>query len=441
VAAALIGAGVACLALSNRDAPPLIVAGLLGTILGALLLGPVAIRVFSAVAGRLPVAPRLALRDLVRYQARSGAALAAVTVALGIATSVVVVFSAEEAKRASAPPTLSAWQLRVFLGPKDDREALPVDARGRLVDLAVRVRRLARDLGSATVIPLSKAFQPGTPSEVVGATTVLPSVVLAQRSGGRYLSESQLYVATPSVLAYLGIDPGAIAPDTDFLADRDTRTAGLVVPNPAAQDIILAPFQRIDVGHHLFGTDGGRPPIFITLNGLRRHGWTQIPAGWLVGAHRTLTHDQIAHARDITAKAGLTVGVRRETTSYAKVKLITALAGAFLALGILALMVGLIRGERAGDLRTLTATGAGPSVRRTITAATAGALALLGASVGVAGAYVVLGALYHDDLGYLRHTPIPYLALAVVGVPAAAASAGWLLAGREPPAIARQVIE
>jgi putative ABC transport system permease protein len=37
--------------------------------------------------------------------------------------------------------------------------------------------------------------------------------------------------------------------------------------------------------------------------------------------------------------------------------------------------------------------------------------------------------------------PILYLVLAVVGVPLAATAAGWLLAGREPPAIARTVIE
>jgi putative ABC transport system permease protein len=50
-------------------------------------------------------------------------------------------------------------------------------------------------------------------------------------------------------------------------------------------------------------------------------------------------------------------------------------------------------------------------------------------------------ALYSDDLGYLRDVPIPYLALAVIGVPLVATAAGWLLAGREPPAIARTVIE
>jgi putative ABC transport system permease protein len=50
-------------------------------------------------------------------------------------------------------------------------------------------------------------------------------------------------------------------------------------------------------------------------------------------------------------------------------------------------------------------------------------------------------AIYHDDIGYLNHVPVLYLLLAVVGVPLAAAGAGWLVAGREPSAIARPVLE
>ena len=119
---------------------------------------------------------------------------------------------------------------------------------------------------------------------------------------------------------------------------------------------------------------------------------------------------------------------------------IATAAGAVLALAILAMTVGLIRSESAGDLRTLTATGATSRIRRTLTATTAGALALLGVLLGVAGAYVVLLATYYDDLGYLSSVPVLYLALAVVGVPLAAAAAGWLVAGREPSAIARPVI-
>ena len=92
---------------------------------------------------------------------------------------------------------------------------------------------------------------------------------------------------------------------------------------------------------------------------------------------------------------------------------IATAAGALLALAILAMTVGLIRSESAGDLRTLTATGATARIRRTLTATTAGALALLGALLGVAGAYVVLAATYYDDLGYLSDVPVLYLALAV----------------------------
>jgi hypothetical protein len=46
-------------------------------------------------------------------------------------------------------------------------------------------------------------------------------------------------------------------------------------------------------------------------------------------------------------------------------------------------------------------------------------------------------ATYLNDLGYLARIPVLYLVLLVVGVPWAAVAAGWLLSGREPPAIAQ----
>jgi putative ABC transport system permease protein len=443
-AAALIAVGVGCLALSDRDRPPLIVAGILATILGGLLLGPLAIRIFSGLAGRVSIAPRLALRDLVRYQARSGAALAAVTLALGIAASVVVVASAEEAKKASEPPTLSDRQIRVYLGSGDPLAFTPVEAPAQLPQLAASVRQLATQLDQATVIPLRKATQPGAPPVIAGDTRFFSPLDLLRRFGRKFRPEGQLYVATPAVLRYLGIDPTRIDRGTDFLVDRSVRTDGLVLnPDPTERkELAVTNVQRIEVGQHLFGFDSARkPPSFITLDGLRRHGWKQVPAGWLVESNRPLTSDQIADARQVAADAGLTIEVQQEETSNARLMAIATAAGAILALAILALTVGLIRSESAGDLRMLTATGATSRIRRTLTGATAGALALLGAILGVAGAYFVMLALYHDDVGYLSEVPVLYLALAVVGVPLAASAAGWLLAGREPPAIARRVIE
>ena len=422
----------------------------MATILGSLLLGPLAIRTFSAVAGRVSIAPRLALRDLARYQARSGAALAAVTLSLGIAATVVVIASAEEAKKASEPASLSDSQIRVYLGPSEDRTLTPVDAPAQLDRLAAGARRVAAQLDGATVIPLRKATEPGAaPGRFTGGNTqFIPAVELTKpfRSPeGRksYRIQSQPYVATPAVLEYLGIDPATIDPGTDFLVDRSVTAKDLVIPSfTSRREIPVTNVQKIDTGGHLFGAESGRnPPYFITPNGLRRHGWKQIPAGWLVQSSRPLTSDQIADARDAAAEAGLTIETQRKSNPPTEVMAIATAAGALLALAILAMTVGLIRGESAGDLRTLTAAGATPGIRRTLTATTAGALALLGAILGGAGAYVVLLALYHDDLGYLSDVPFLYLGLAILGVPLAAAAAGWLVAGREPPAIARTAIE
>ena len=200
-AAALIATGIGCLALSDRDRPPLIVAGTVATIVGGLLLGPAAIRIFSGLAGRLSIGPRLALRDLVRHQARSGAALAAVTLALGIAATVVIVASAEQAKDAAEPPNLSDRQIRVYLGPAQVHEIVPPEALKQIDRLDASVTQLAARLDRAAVIELSAVLQRGqTPSVVGGSGTgargFLPSFAARKYPGPSYRPGAQLFVAT-----------------------------------------------------------------------------------------------------------------------------------------------------------------------------------------------------------------------------------------------------
>jgi putative ABC transport system permease protein len=472
VAAVLIAAGIGSLALAGRDSEPLIVAGILATIAGTLLLGPLAIRLFARAAGHTPIAPRLALRDLARYQARSGAALAAITLALGIAAAVVIVAAAEEKKSAGQPANLSDRQIRVYTGATPDPQLVAIQPPAELERMAERVQGLAAGLDDAAVIPLRNAYQPGVPPGVVDGIRERLTQVLSRKiddpdsrrwsrramtcfgPAGCYVWESQLYVATPDLFRYVGIDPAAVDPSTDFLADRSVPTDELVTASeqpmsragedPKVTELPVTNVQRID-SRRLFGSpeveSGLAPASFITLDGLHRRGWRQIPSGWLVESSRPLTSEQIADARELAADAGLTLETQRETTSHAELSAIATAAGALLALAILAMTVGLIRSETAGDLRTLTAAGATSMVRRTLTAATSGGLALLGALLGVAGAYVVVAATYLDDLGYLSRIPVLYLVLMVVGVPLAAVAAGWLLAGREPPAIARLAIE
>lgn len=368
--------------------------------------------------------------------------------ALGIGATVVVA-SAEQAKEGTEPPNLSDRQIRVYMSPPGGPGDPAIEAVAQRERLAARVSQLAGTLDRAAVTPLRKAFHPDEAALVVADTRVRPTIDLARRVGARdWRSESPLYVATPAVLRYLGIDPARVDPSADFLADRSVPTDELVIPpmGGRGEDRAVTSVQRVDTGRRLFGNpsgvwDAGQRPTLITPAGLRRRGWKQIPVGWLVDSSRPLTSDQIADARALAANAGLTIEVRREPASRARAMALATAAGALLALGILAMTVGLIRSESTRDLRTLTATGATSRIRRTLSATTAGALALLAALLGVAGAYVVLTATYHDDLGYLSHVPVLHLALAIIGVPLAATAAAWLLAGREPPAIARTVIE
>jgi putative ABC transport system permease protein len=85
----------------------------------------------------------------------------------------------------------------------------------------------------------------------------------------------------------------------------------------------------------------------------------------------------------------------------------------------------------------LSATGASGRTRRLLTAATAAALAFLGAVVGAAAAYLGIIA-WNRGIHSLASVPVAKLAILIIGVPLAA---GWLLAGREPRAIAQQPLD
>jgi putative ABC transport system permease protein len=255
---------------------------------------------------------------------------------------------------------------------------------------------------------------------------------------GRRVSETTvrdvgvLYVATPKLLASLGLNPATVDPRVDVLTGQtgELRFANLSGPGtpPTVQPIQVAAYTSA-------------PTSLLTGDGLRRHGWQPRPAGWLVEARTPLTGAQVARARQVAADAGMTVEARDHQTQLTAIRTGATATGLLLALGILAMTVGLIRGEAAGDLRTLTATGATGGTRRTLTAATSGALALLGVLLGTAGAYLALLAGYQDDLAALGRVPVAHLAVTVVGLPVTAAAVGWLLASREPSALARQPLE
>ena len=432
IAIPLIVLAVACLALANQTSGPLIIFGALAMALGISFICPLSIRVLTGAGRRAPVAVRLALRDLARYQARSAAALAAISLALGIAVAIMLSLAA--ATNAANAGNLPANQMQIWIGQPGDNQLVPIRTPAELSALAGAVHRIAGSLGGAAVIPLDMPVNPASRPQPGGQQPVVSLNAPVDQAAGRsgVYRSVPLYVATSSVLHYLGINPATIDPATNIL----TVQAGQDVLTTVSTATDATNVQRIHVPDY-----GSEPTSLITLNGLRHEHWTQIRSGWMIESARPLQAAQIAAARDVAAKSGLVIESRNSQASLATISTVATAAGALIALGVLAMAVGLIRAEAAGEVRTLTAIGAAGATRRTLTATTAGTLALLGALLGSGAAYLALAAGHRSDISVLSRVPVLDLAITIAGVPAAAALAGWVLAWRRPPSVARQALD
>ncbi len=435
----------------NNGAGPALILGFVTLIAAVILLSPVCLAALARLGRRAPIAVRLALRDLARYRARSASALAAISLGVLIA-ALVCVLSAERYGNVLdyAGPNLASDQLIVYtpngpygLGGLGGGPGGPATG-SKPQSMAATARVIAAALGSHDIIQLDST-----------------SASLQHAAAGRSWS-GPVYVATPQLLRAFGIDAAQVSPTADILSMRPglsgisrmqlvygrlgigrgpqstTNGQGAAYPCPNSACVANPVIQEVS------GLPSGTsaPNTVITehaVHALRLHAST---SGWLIQTPNPPTAAQITNARLTAAAAGLSIETKNSAPSSAEIINWATVFGIALALGILAMSVGLIRSETAGDLSTLAATGATSSTRRTLTATTAGALALLGAGLGTAAAYIAAIAYSWanplDGLSELSSVPTGNLLIIVVGMPLLAAVAGWLLAGREPAGIAHQ---
>src|SRR5204863_7947759 len=127
---------------TNKDRAnvPLLLTGAVAMVVAVLLIGPLAIRMLAAAGSRLPIAARLALRDLSRYRARSASALAAIGVGLGIAVAIIVIAAAAE--HGAAEGNLSNRQLVVRAA--DEFMPTPAPTAAEVADRRDEVDRIRR---------------------------------------------------------------------------------------------------------------------------------------------------------------------------------------------------------------------------------------------------------------------------------------------------------
>jgi putative ABC transport system permease protein len=214
------------------------------------------------------------------------------------------------------------------------------------------------------------------------------SAGLQNSSSGNKPFTGSIYVATPQLLQALGIRASQVDPDADIVTslpgfagasgvelnwyENTSGTKTGVLNHPVIQSLGALP-----AGIHA-------PNTLITEHAVHALGLSfSISTGaWFAQSARPLTAAEIHNAQAVAATAGLSVETRNDQPTSAQVIGWATGFGIALALCILAMSVGLIRSETAGDLRTLAATGASSYTRRTLTAATAAALGLLGAILG-----------------------------------------------------------
>lgn len=318
LAALLIAAGVVLLILAERTNATLLVAGTVATGVGVLLVSPLAIQALGGVARRLPVAQRLALRDLARHQARSGFALAAISFALAMPVANVVIANAEE--RGVGLGNVSDRQLLVwtrdpsqpegvspmFTQDPDDAGFSPYLPRLTTADLAEaedQVERIAASLEATTLTGLDLATDPAVEATPDGRL----AITLAQRTEIGYLDVAPVFVATPSLLRRYGLDPATVDPDTEVIT---------VPPTDRLPENTRDVLEGDELWFNNVGGEGGGPePVtathtqtltpgysslpgsFITPDELHRRGWESIRVGWLIETTTPLVGEQLIAAR------------------------------------------------------------------------------------------------------------------------------------------------
>jgi putative ABC transport system permease protein len=434
--------------------PLVVIAGIVATCIGLFLIAQWVIGQIGLVAGRLPLAPRIALRDLARYRSRSGAALGAICLALLITGVVVVAATA----RYSDPfdwvgPNLASNVVVVYPPPSGQISCAPgVGCKSQTlpnIPSAVTARlaqRIAAAIGATSVLPLEQA-----------------DATINRTTAGRGFTGT-VYVATPALLAHYGISPSSISPTAlvltsrSGLADVASQLAidyGNAISNPNFGNGNAGPCppgycgpdpQIQEVPQLPTGTSA--PNTVLTMHAVQALHLSLSVQAWELTTPHALTALQKQTARTMAVAASNMTSIET-ANSFASLNEVLAwaiAAGVLLALGVLAMTVGLIRAETSSELRVLTAAGASRRTRRTLTSVTAGTLGFVGAVLGVATAYLlVLVFLFTsngDNVQELTYNvPVRPLGILVLGLPVLAAAGGWALAGREPRGIARQPIE
>lgn len=444
----LLGAGIAGAVVGSGaggdgggSAAILIAGSAVVSVLGMILLVPMAVVLVARLAGRLPLPLRFAARDAARHRTRTVPAVAAVgaTVA-GVVTLGIALASQEVANEERYVPLLPAGYGSITLGDAEQSAVEAVLDRNRVGGRAMTVRGLqtTTDAGDLEV-----EFRDGAEALMLSYWSTLGSPYLVGSELPSYVDVTDADRArTDGVLA----DGGVV-----LLDDLNDAELG-PVPDVSEVAIDLRRWDPEGGEPELVGTEdatavvaqvAGTSPALAVLSPqlVERLGLEVADMGVVLPAPISTEAEQ-----DVTEELAALGGsayfyVERGYVTDPAVRIIQAvlaLLGAVLMLGGTLTATFLALSDSRPDLATMAAVGAPPRARRGVAASYAlvvgGVGALLGAPVGLIPGLAISRPLTLDGTG-ASSTHIPWLLVTVVviGLPLlTAAVVGAAARGRLP---------
>ncbi|MET9401305.1 ABC transporter permease [Kitasatospora sp. NPDC002965] len=368
-----------------------VLAGAATAEMGLLLFTPMLIALFGRLARRLPLGPRLALRDSARHRGRTAPAVAAVLAAVAGAVAVGVYTTGTDAQeRAAYRPEAPPGAVVVDAALKPDSPQLArlrtsveqdLPGLGTRADVHEVVYVFCPECSSSVRIQGTGPVERGRSAvrTLAGDATVLHNLFgLHDRTAEEALAAGRTVVFDRAFLrdgrAVLTMQGGAggpvqpgQAPQTE---NREIGVEAVLVENPEAAR---------------FG------PVLMSLDAVRKAGLEARPAGsvWLPETVPTPKEQQRAEAT--VARIVPFAQLRVERGYHPKSNLNTvALTGfaAVVVLGAAAVATGLAAADSRNDQATLAAVGAPPRIRRVQAGLQCALIAAIGAVLGTISGFV-----------------------------------------------------
>ncbi len=404
VAVAGLGVAVALLGATDHRNTGLILAGVALMELGLVVATPTLLVLVTGVAGRLPLAPRLALRDAGRNRSSAAPATAAVMAAvIGCVAALIAVNSHAAAGAASYRPSL----------PYGD--VLVQTARTSPVGLAGVANALRNTLPASSVVLVETPGRctiraDGSASGPGCGLQVIPHVPAGQARTTRDTATllGTAIVAGPHALPALTGEPAAaltepaaaLAAGKALVVDNWALHAGRAGLDLVTQTGNQARTRTVTVPAALLSSPFAPAEVILPPPLAQRLGIGATPPGVLAATTRlpTSTNQQALLAALVKvdlAHPGLlqpppqvfTVESGYHQKGLAAMLALILLA-ALVAIAAAAIATGLANADRTDDLRTLDAVGANPRTRRMLSASRAAVVAGLGALLGTIAGFV-----------------------------------------------------